>query len=329
MTRVRTGFSIVCLIWLCFVANAQAPFPDDQIPEIATSISTEEILIGDVFTYTITVTHSEAVSVVVLHQEIAQSDFFLRDISIETPTFTDDGRTVQNYTLELSTYDTGEFEIPPITVRYQLKENPSTSGEAQTPAIPIQIQSLTSEEMENPSIRDIKPQESVDGVSWLGVVLAIAALLLLILGLIAWLVYRMLKPKPLPPIPPRPAHEIALEALEALRRDRELILNHNVDAVSVRVSEITRAYIQARFGFPAPDYTTEEIHAAMKSMGESTEIIAPLQSLFERCDLVKFARHDLAQEEMLHLIDQAEAWIHLTMISAERNPQSAGEPVTP
>lgn len=305
---------------------AQEEFPADRVPEISTSVSEREVSVGDVITYTISVEHEEGVSVTTLHQEIAQSDFFLRDIRIETPTVQDDGRISQLYVLELTTFNTGEFEIPPIPVRYQLVDSPDIRGQQETPAVPITVASLTEEEVDNLSIRDIKPQETVEGESWLGVILLVAALILLIIGLIAWFVYRMMKPKTLPAAPPRPAHEVALEALQALRQDRDIILNHDVERLSVRVSEIIRIYIQHRFGFPAPDYTTHEIIHALNAQGEAKEVIVPLQRLFEQCDLIKFARHDLAQDGMLPLIEQAERWIEQTTVSsAPTKPDTTGE----
>lgn len=90
--------------------------------------------------------------------------------------------------------------------------------------------------------------------------------------------------------PRRPAWEIALEQLERLEADDLLGQGEHL-SYHMRLSEILRAYVGARFGFPAPEMTTTEISAWMASRAELVggyreEIVSVLADM----DMVKFAR---------------------------------------
>lgn len=94
----------------------------------------------------------------------------------------------------------------------------------------------------------------------------------------------------LPPAPTRPAWEVAMEALDALE-DADLLGQGEHLLFHMRLSEILRAYIGARFGFLAPEMTTSEISAWLRARPEEAgtyreEIVEVLSDM----DIVKFAR---------------------------------------
>ncbi len=100
----------------------------------------------------------------------------------------------------------------------------------------------------------------------------------------------------------RQPYELALEALE---QARALMTPETAREYSFRVSEITRRYIEARFSTRAAHRTTEEfLHDLVdKPTGGLAYYATLLEDFLKHCDLAKFARWNLSQEEMekMHL----------------------------
>lgn len=103
--------------------------------------------------------------------------------------------------------------------------------------------------------------------------------------------------QPPPPPPPVPPHERARRRLEAA-----LGLLGDPAAFCTEVSSALRDYLEGRFGWNAPDRTTEEFLAELRTQeGLSESIQALLQDFLGRCDYVKFARYDPTEPELLEL----------------------------
>lgn len=93
-----------------------------------------------------------------------------------------------------------------------------------------------------------------------------------------------------PPIPP---HEIALADLDALAREREAMIAAGAyQDYYLRLTEIAKRYLGARFGFEALDRTTEEIQDLLQGGRVRIEPLDPklVIRFLQDCDLVKFAR---------------------------------------
>ncbi|MBI4323762.1 MAG: hypothetical protein HY674_00700 [Chloroflexi bacterium] len=106
----------------------------------------------------------------------------------------------------------------------------------------------------------------------------------------------------------RPAPEIIIpphrRARERLRG--ALALLDQPEPFCVLVSDVIRQYLEERFELHAPDRTTEEFLGEL----QFNPVLSPTQKLslgdfLGRCDLVKFARYDPAQEELKALYDAA------------------------
>lgn len=126
------------------------------------------------------------------------------------------------------------------------------------------------------------------------------ALVVLGLAALAWWLWRRHRRKrlePPPPPPPLPPHDRARRALEAATR-----LLGDPNAFCTEVSAILRTYLEERFGWNAPDRTTEEFLAELRrdrTLPQSLQDL--LHDFLERCDLVKFARFEPTESELLAL----------------------------
>ncbi len=100
-----------------------------------------------------------------------------------------------------------------------------------------------------------------------------------------------------------PAARLALRVLEAL--DAEALLERG-DTVPHydRASDALRAYLEAVFGLPALDRSSQELIEALEALGVTTALRGRLAGLLAEADLVKFARHRPAVERSASYTDR-------------------------
>ncbi len=159
------------------------------------------------------------------------------------------------------------------------------------------------------------------------------AVALLVLGLAAtalilwWRARQRRRHAPPPAAPPLPPHVRAHRELEAA-----LGLLSEPDRFCTEVSRILRQYLEERFGWNAPDRTTEEF---LRELQGASELDADQQVLLAdfltRCDLVKFARHDPTETELRDLHRAAVRFVVETIppvVSPGAAPAVAGIPET-
>jgi hypothetical protein len=150
-----------------------------------------------------------------------------------------------------------------------------------------------------PDIRDIKPPiEISNGQAWLWwVVLTVAV------AVAALLIWRLLKNRKLNVVlpPPVPAH---IRAKQKLKQALALITQPKPFVIAV--SDTARTYLEERFDFHAPERTTEEF---LRELG-GTKLLLPdqkesLGNFLTSCDLVKFAKYEPGEKELLELHSSA------------------------
>lgn len=124
--------------------------------------------------------------------------------------------------------------------------------------------------------------------------------------------------------PRRPAWEIALEQLDALEAEGLLDQGKHLE-FHMRLSEILRTYIGARFGFFAPEMTTTEIAAWMAArpdqVGEYREDVV---STLSEMDLVKFARFEPPRDMSDECMERARRLV-VELSARERQRVAEGE----
>lgn len=144
---------------------------------------------------------------------------------------------------------------------------------------------------------------------------ALGALVALPLGaLLAFLISRWLRrerPAP-PPPPPRPPWEVALEALARLREKR-LIERGLTTEYFAEVSLAVRAYLGHRYGFDGLESTTRELLEHLAVVRPPAELVAEIEALLRRADLVKFANLTPEAAECALALERAEHIVRSTM----------------
>lgn len=148
-------------------------------------------------------------------------------------------------------------------------------------------------------IRDIKPPLAIpNGWEWLWwVVTALAIIAVLLLAWRYW--HRRIARVTL--VPPVPAH---VRAKEMLHRALAFIIEPK--QFCTLVSDTLRTYLEERFEFRAPERTTEEfLHELQATDRLTAEQKESLGAFLQQCDLVKFAKYEPGETELLGLHSSA------------------------
>jgi hypothetical protein len=148
-------------------------------------------------------------------------------------------------------------------------------------------------------IRDIKPPVEIpNGWEWLWLTLGVLAGAAILFALWKWWQKRRAN---IPVEPPVPSHVRAKQKLE-----QALALIAQPKPFVIAVSDTARTYLEERFEFHAPERTTEEF---LRELG-GTDLLSPEQKeslgqFLESCDLVKFAKYEPGETELLELHSSA------------------------
>lgn len=298
------------------------------IPSVESKIDKNTITIGDVVTYSVTVTHNPDVKVdIPLAGNLGA--FEIRDYQQFEPQKVD-GQIVEHIDYLISTFDVGDFEIPPLEIRYTLPGD-STQSVLRTSKLNIVVQSL------NPSqdgdVRDVKPPQELPRdysayILWGAI--AFGIILLGLLGFYVW--YRRRSGKSILPKKvevPRPAHEIAFEKLRALDSS-SLLEEGKIKEYYDQMSDIIRRYIEGRYFIVALEMTTFELMSRLRESEIEQEHIELIETFLSVCDLVKFAKYLPGKEEHRLTMDKAFDIVErtkLVYLDLEKDEASSGTEV--
>jgi hypothetical protein len=279
MTRF-SRLVLVFLISLAAVLHAQ-----DKI-SVESTIDKQTITIGDRIAYTVKITSDTSLVVDSLTVGTNLGSFEVKDYKPRQSQIKDGTRT-STESFEITTFTTGDYKIPPVTIRYR-----TPSGETKsiaTDPLPIKVNSLLSGE-QGEDIKPLKPLKMFPRkfpTLWviLGSVLIAGAVLFF------WLYRRARRPINLSTVvtDTRLPWEIALEELAKLHGS-DLIARGEYKLFYLELSDIFRRYLERRYGIYALERTTTEIIMEFRQLALAKEEEKVIHDFLEGCDLVKFAK---------------------------------------
>ncbi len=279
-------------------------------------VDKNKIKIGDLIQYSIIVARDENINIEMPDLGANLGAFEIRDYNDLDPE-KQNGEIVQRREYTISTYDVGDYEIPPVTVRYSVGKDTAWK-ELTTETIKITVESLKPSEAGD--IRDVKPPLEIER-NWMRIIRFMAAGLIIVLIVILIFVYfkRRKEGKSLLPHrekPKRPPHEIALEELEQLLQ-QQLLEKGEIKQFYILISEIIRRYVEGRFFIVAIEMTTSQLIDTMIEAEVEKEDVQLVEDFLMQCDLVKFAKYMPTSEEHQKVIDQAFEIVNKTKIIIE------------
>jgi len=229
-------------------------------------------------------------------------------------------RVSRSYVLE--PFLSGDYKIPPMKVVFWKEgDKDAKKHEIETETVTIKVSSLLPENLADLKIREIVPPVELPRSParwiWLAVVTG-AATAALAAGIIIWKRRHRGTEGTEASIP---AHEIAFRELEKLI-DEDLTKKGQIKLFYQRISDILRHYIENRFDIHAPEQTTEEFLQDLESSEELNMAYRTLLKTFlSHCDLVKFAEHQPATQDIQKTFDSCKAFI----VGTKKEPEQRDE----
>jgi hypothetical protein len=298
--------------------RAETSPPPETTAEVVVKASTDisQATLGDSITYSIQVNSAPGLRIDPPRLESPPQGLEAIDSGMGKA-LNRDQRTHQEFWFRFRADRVGPLIFPKIPVRYHKPDPRQTSAsleaKTETPEVRVEIRSVLRQQGEPQDIREIKPLIDANKGWRRETLLAVTALALLALAGISFLLLRKNKQSTPPQAEHRlPLHEAALLQLQALKAKRlveqGLHREHHFE-----LSEIFRRYLGARFAFPAPDWTTEEITVWLRKNPVLES--APREracSLLAEMDRIKFAKGGVSVAEAERTLQDTAEFIALS-----------------
>ncbi len=268
------------------VALAALLQAQDKI-SVESTIDKQTITIGDRITYTVRISSDTSLTVDSLTVGTNLGAFEVKDYKPRQTTIKN-GTRMSTESFEITTFTTGDYTIPPVTIRYRTPSGENKS--VATDPLPIKVNSLLSGE-QGEDIKPLKPLKMFPRefpTLWV----IIGSLLLVGAALFFWLYRRARRPIDLATAvaDTRFPWEIALEELAKLR-ESDLLARGEYKLFYLELSDIFRRYLEKRYGIYALERTTIEIIMEFRRLALDQREEKIIHDFLEGCDLVKFAKY--------------------------------------
>ena len=222
-----------------------------------------------------------------------------------------DGSLTREFEVELMAFDLGELGIAPIAVTYSSRGD---VAQVQTNPLALRVIGVIGDGAEE--LRDIAGPVDVRREDYrllytLGAVLGTILLLLLLWWLLKNSRSKRRHVAALIAARRLPVDEEALVRLAELEERGALELE-DLKPTYLEMSEIVKAYIGRRYGFPANELTALEIRNELAARPTGQEAEAMIRPWFQSADLVKFANAGATTDEARRALDDARVFIDKT-----------------
>ncbi|HSD26817.1 MAG TPA: hypothetical protein VLL75_05895, partial [Vicinamibacteria bacterium] len=207
---------------------------------------------------------------------------------------------------EAAVFALGEAEIPPIPVRYRLPDG--REGQASSAPVPLKVVSVLPKDPQEQKLADIRGPQAV-GIGrafWIGLVVALG----LVAAVVLWFFRRRRKAEApgAVPVPDVPADAEALRALAALEASG-LLARGEYRAFYIRLTAVTKRYLERRLGAPVLEMTTAETLAFLRGHRHGGDLLGMVRDLAEAADHIKFAGGQGVAEEAARHLDAVRALV--------------------
>ena len=218
--KLRNNFLIVINIFIILLLVNGLQASSGKIL-LEAKVDRNNIRIGDIILYSIVVTYEANLEIEMPDLGANLGAFEIHDYEDTNPEKIS-GEIVQKREYIISTYDIGEYEIPPVTVHYTTKGD-TLWNKLTTESIKIFVESV--KPSEEGDIRDIKAPLEILKDWWLTIRFVFAGIIIVIIGILVYIfIKRRREGKSLIPRrekPKLPPHVIALDELEKLPLNKE------------------------------------------------------------------------------------------------------------
>ncbi len=316
------------------------PPPDPNAPAVGASLDRSEVHVGDGLTLTVSAIGRDAtVESVRLADPVKLGKFELLDRS-SADVDLGNGKKNRRFVLQIAAYETGELDIPALSLEYRAPDG--SAGHVETRAIAVRVVPVVDDpKAEMQPLRQsrdvIVHDDRLERTLWAAAI----GLATLIVILVAVRITRRMRRRPaqVTVAPPRPPLEVALERLRAIRA-REDHAADQYRAVHFEIAEVVRGHLGAELGFDSLELTSTELLERIarerpvtgpQAVSQPGATIAPLpegvresiRRYLDESDLIKFARAPSSEPAVREALDAAEGIVQTVTTAAreaERTP---------
>ncbi len=278
---------------------------------VSTRIDATHITVGDPAYLFLEVKHSPAQSSV---QWAPLPDSFSKLEIMERgkiDTLKAGGTTTYKQRIAITGFDSGMFTIP----RFAFTVTPKGGMPyaIQSDSEQLLVQTVTVDTTKN-----FRPIKGIIGVqyTWRDYIVWIIGGIIFLLLIIVALIYFIRKSRRKIPVqtvmPAEPLHQQALKLLAALDAEQRWQKGY-VKEYYVRLTDILRGYIEARYDTPALELTTDELIGKAKITPGLLAIATPLETILRTADLAKFAKAQPLPQEHIQSMELAKDLITATI----------------
>jgi hypothetical protein len=319
---MRNQLRISHLALIVALVAGQAATLHAQGVSIDVRVDRTEVTIGDRVNLEVVVTADTVFNVVLPPTEEALGVFEVKDFRQFDPATDKAGRRVYRSQYNVTTWTTGRWVVPPLTVTFT--DSAGHSGSASSDSVFIKVKSILAEAgADTVDIRDLKPPYSVPTRRAVYYYLAGAVILA---ALIAWWYLRRRRRKAEAVVGDmRTPWERAFDELNALRGS-DLLPEEKWREWYFVLTEVFRRYVDARYGLETLEATTTEIKLILPRLPATDSEQQVIVEFLEFADLVKFAR--LAPPPSRPQDDFAWVWAFVERTKIEVLPQAQGAAIT-
>jgi len=245
-----------------------------------------EITVGDRVNLDISISADTTLDIVLPPTEDLLGVFEVKDYQSSDPVINDEGRREYHYWFNMTTWTTGRWLVPPLTVTFT--DSLGRSGSASSDSLFIDVKSLLAEAgADTIDIRDLKPQYSVPPQRSIFYYIAGAAV---ILAVLVWYLLRRRRRKTAALIEDtRTVWERTFDELTALRNSN-CLAEQQWREWYFALTEIFRRYVDGRYGVDTLEATTTEVKQILPALPLGPAEREAAVKFMDLADLVKFAR---------------------------------------
>ena len=287
-------WNLLTVIFLLMHSSVQA-----QEVNIQMSLDTNTILIGEQTQLNISYSLPKNLSnQLPQFKDTLNREIEILNTQIDTLSKPKDDFLKLNYTLTITSFDSGHHVIRPFIIKYNVK-NDSIFDLAESNVLLLSVNGIKVDlQGEIKDIKGIIEIPMTFGEIFIRYILPIVGILLLA-GLLFFIYLRRKKNIPIfqrPKKPLPPPHVEAMQALTKLETEK-LWQNNEIKAYYSRLTDILRRYAERRFDFPAQEMVSNEIIGSLRSHIQDEELLSQMEKHLSVADLVKFAKWQALPDE--------------------------------
>ena len=288
MTATRRLFLALALASNAFVLHSVADAQD--LGDVRVAVNVSEVKLGERFSMTVEVTHSQDTLVNVAPPE-RSAQLLLVEVRPRTDTPVGGGMLTR-FEYIMAIFSTGDVQLQPLRISW-LRADGATGAVLATPPV-VAVRAMS--QPNDTSLRPLKPQLDVAGAppAWQRPALATLSMALLVV-IVGTAVRQLRRRRTVMPI--TLLDEELTPETEARRRLDVLAVDDplargDYDAYYGTIATVVRDYLEERFAFGARALTTTELQQRMVSRGVERWQARLVGGLLDRCDGAVYAgRH--------------------------------------